>query len=69
MSGNRSALDRIAMQIQWDRLLAVVEEQAQALVRTAFSPAARGVGRHFRRLFRPSGGGCWPRRSRARPGT
>ena len=44
MSGNRSALDRIGLQIQWDRLLAVVEEQAQALVRTAFSPAARESG-------------------------
>ena len=44
MKGNRNALDRIALQIQWDRLLAVVEEQAQALVRTAFSPAARESG-------------------------
>ena len=32
-----SALDRIRTQIIWDRLLAVVEEQAQTLVRTAFS--------------------------------
>ena len=44
MKGNRNALDRIALQIQWDRLLSVVEEQAQALVRTAFSPAARESG-------------------------
>ena len=32
------------MQIQWNRLLSVVEEQAQALVRTAFSTSAREAG-------------------------
>src|SRR3546814_11973515 len=41
---NRSALDQIHMQIQWNRLLSVVEEQAQTLVRTAFSTSAREAG-------------------------
>ena len=39
-----SALDRIHTQILWDRLLAVVEEQAQTLVRTAFSTTVREAG-------------------------
>jgi N-methylhydantoinase B len=39
-----AALDRIHMQILWDRLLAVVEEQAQILVRTAFSTTVREAG-------------------------
>ena len=37
-------LDRIHTQIIWDRLLAVVEEQAQTLVRTAFSTTVREAG-------------------------
>jgi len=38
------ALDRIQAQILWNRLLAVVEEQAQTLVRTAFSTTVREAG-------------------------
>ena len=38
------ALHRIQMQILWDRLLAIVEEQAQVLVRTAFSTTVREAG-------------------------
>lgn len=38
------ALNRIRTQIIWDRLLAVVEEQAQTLVRTAFSTSTREAG-------------------------
>ena len=38
------ALDQIGMQIQWNRLLSVVEEQAQTLIRTAFSTSAREAG-------------------------
>ena len=37
------ALETIQRQIQWNRLIAVVEEQAQIMIRTAFSttePAA-----------------------------
>ena len=35
MASNLTALDKIQTQIQWNRLLSVVEEQAQVLVRTA----------------------------------
>ena len=37
-------LDLIRMQVMWNRLLAVVEEQAQVLLRTAFSPIVRECG-------------------------
>lgn len=39
-----SALDEIALQVMWNRLIAVVEEQAQALLRTAFSAIVREAG-------------------------
>jgi len=39
-----SALKKIQMQIMWDRLLAIVEEQAQVLIRTAFSTTVREAG-------------------------
>ncbi|MEJ8566014.1 hydantoinase B/oxoprolinase family protein [Elongatibacter sediminis] len=38
------ALGRIHTQLLWDRLLAVVEEQAQTLMRTAFSTTVREAG-------------------------
>jgi N-methylhydantoinase B len=41
---SNSSLQRIRHQIVWDRLLAVVEEQAQTLVRTAFSTTVREAG-------------------------
>ena len=37
-------LDTIRMQVMWNRLISVVEEQAQALMRTAFSPIVRECG-------------------------
>ncbi|GIS88522.1 MAG: hypothetical protein CM1200mP18_12320 [Gammaproteobacteria bacterium] len=37
-------LDAIRMQVMWNRLISVVEEQAQALMRTAFSPIVRECG-------------------------
>ncbi len=37
-------INRIHMQILWDRLLAVVEEQARTLMRTAFSTTVREAG-------------------------
>ena len=37
-------LKTIRMQIMWNRLIAVVEEQAQTLMRTAFSPIVREAG-------------------------
>ena len=39
-----TALARIRAQIMWNRLIAVVEEQAQTLVRTAFSASVREAG-------------------------
>ncbi len=38
------ALAKIRMQVMWNRLIAVVEEQAQTLLRTAFSPIVRECG-------------------------
>ena len=38
------ALEIIRMQVMWNRLIAVVEEQAQTLLRTAFSPIVRECG-------------------------
>ncbi len=43
MSKN-SALEEIQNQVLWNRLIAIVEEQAQTLIRTAFSTAAREAG-------------------------
>ena len=34
----------VELQIMWNRLIAVVEEQAQTLLRTAFSPIVREAG-------------------------
>ncbi len=39
-----TALDQIETQIMWNRLLSVVEEQAQTLMRTAFSTSVREAG-------------------------
>jgi len=41
---SETALSRIRSQIMWDRLIAVVEEQAQTLIRTAFSNTVREAG-------------------------
>ena len=45
-SGGEAAQDRseVAHQVMWNRLISVVEEQAQALVRTAFSTSVREAG-------------------------
>ena len=43
-TGKSGALSRIRMQIMWNRLISVVEEQAQALMRTAFSSMVRECG-------------------------
>jgi N-methylhydantoinase B len=44
VDARRSAMGEIDFQIMWNRLIAVVEEQAQALRRTAFSPIVRESG-------------------------
>ena len=54
MSQN-DALARINVQIMWNRLIAVVEEQAQTLLRTAFSSMVRECGDLSAGLFDPKG--------------
>ena len=44
MTDRNAALAEIHMQIMWNRLIAVVEEQAQTLIRTAFSTTVREAG-------------------------
>lgn len=39
-----TALDDLRLQLLWNRLIAVVEEQAQTLIRTAFSTTVREAG-------------------------
>lgn len=39
-----SAIDQIRLQLLWSRLIAIVEEQAQTLMRTAFSATVREAG-------------------------
>ena len=39
-----SQLDEIRMQVMWNRLISVVEEQAMTLLRTAFSTSVREAG-------------------------
>ena len=41
---NNAALSKITQQVMWDRLIAVVEEQAQTLIRTAFGTIVREAG-------------------------
>jgi N-methylhydantoinase B len=41
---SRQALDAIRTQVMWNRLIAVVEEQAQSLLRTAFGTITREAG-------------------------
>ena len=43
-AAKNSALSEIQNQIMWNRLIAIVEEQAQTLIRTAFSTSAREAG-------------------------
>ena len=44
MSDETLGLEKIQRQILWNRLIAVVEEQAQILIRTAFSTTVREAG-------------------------
>ncbi len=44
MSGETSALAGIQRQVMWNRLISVVEEQAQVMIRTAFSTTVREAG-------------------------
>lgn len=49
------ARSKVELQVMWNRLLAVAEEQAQALVRTAFSTSAREAGDVSAGVFDPQG--------------
>ena len=44
MDSANTALAEIQRQIMWNRLIAVVEEQAQVMIRTAFSTTVREAG-------------------------
>jgi N-methylhydantoinase B len=48
-------LDAIRMQVMWNRLISVVEEQAQTLIRTAFGAATREAGDLSAGVFLPDG--------------
>jgi N-methylhydantoinase B len=50
-----SQRSKIDLQIMWNRLIAVVEEQATTLIRTAFSPSVREAGDLSAGLFNLSG--------------
>ncbi|MEP1122308.1 MAG: hydantoinase B/oxoprolinase family protein [Ilumatobacter sp.] len=50
-----SAVDILHNQVMWNRLIAVVEEQALALVRTAFSTSVREAGDLSAGVFDPDG--------------
>lgn len=39
-----STPSNVAYQVMWNRMISIVEEQAQALVRTAFSTSVREAG-------------------------
>ncbi|MGF1455809.1 MAG: hydantoinase B/oxoprolinase family protein [Alphaproteobacteria bacterium] len=42
--GQTGGMDEIRFQLMWNRMIAVVEEQAQTLIRTAFSTTVREAG-------------------------
>lgn len=44
MKSTATKISSVAFQVMWNRLISVVEEQAQALVRTAFSTSVREAG-------------------------
>ena len=50
-----SEIDDIRMQVMWNRLISVVEEQAMTLLRTAFSTSVREAGDLSAGVFDPAG--------------
>ena len=52
---SKGGLKQLRMQVIWDRFLAVVEEQAQTLIRTAFSTSTREAGDLSAGLFDEQG--------------
>ena len=55
MASPKDPFSPIRLQIMWDRLIAVVEEQAQALIRTGFSTSTREAGDLSAGVFDVSG--------------
>ena len=51
----RGLADAIRMQVLWDRLISIVEEQAQAIIRSAFSTSVREAGDLSAGIFDPAG--------------
>ena len=76
-------MNDIRLQVMWNRLLSVVEEQAKTLVRTAFSTSAREAGDISAGVFAVDGrmlaqavaaicrspDSCWPWPWVCRPGS
>lgn len=52
---NIDGIQKLRLQVQWQRLLAIVEEQAQALLRTSFSTIVRECGDLSCGIFDPVG--------------
>jgi N-methylhydantoinase B len=52
---SKQAIATIRLQVMWTRLIALVEEQAQILLRTAFSPIVRESGDLSAGIFDPRG--------------
>jgi N-methylhydantoinase B len=50
-----SQVEEIRMQVMWNRLISVVEEQAMTLLRTAFSTSVREAGDLSAGVFDPQG--------------
>ena len=50
-----NGLERIRQQVMWDRLLALVEEQARTIMRVAFSPVVREAGDLSAGIFNAQG--------------
>ena len=50
-----SDFQKIRNQVMWDRLIAVVEEQARTMMRVAFSTVVREAGDLSAGVFNPSG--------------
>lgn len=50
-----SGMQAIRLQVMWNRLISVVEEQAQTLIRTSFSTSAREAGDVSAGVFDPEG--------------
>jgi N-methylhydantoinase B/oxoprolinase/acetone carboxylase alpha subunit len=55
------SFERIRNQVMWDRLIALVEEQARTIMRVAFSPVVREAGDLSAGIFNAPAK-CWRKR-------